>query len=151
MAVWTQERLLGCVQSLDSRARLVSAGPIRRQIKEDLDLVGPTLTVPHRFGWVISAKRFLAAGLASHLAHGVNHIFAIACPTLREMESWNEEQGQSWARGKVAHLQADLELATINVADLRTTLGEPAWEEICTVLHEERRTAIDADETTVAR
>jgi hypothetical protein len=151
MAVWTQERLLGCVQSLDSRARLVSAGPIRRQIKEDLDLVGPTLTVPHRFGWVISAKRFLAAGLASHLAPGVNHIFAIACPTLREMESWNEEQGQSWARGKVAHLQADLELATINVADLRTTLGEPAWEEICTVLHEERRTAIDADETTVAR
>ena len=151
MAVWTQERLLNCVQSIDSRARLVSAGPIRRQIKEDLDLVGPTLTVPHRFGWVISAKRCVAAGIASHIPPGVAHIFAIACPTLREIESWNEEQGQSWARGKVAHLQADLELATINVTDLRPALGEPAWEEICTVLHEERRVAIDATETTVAR
>ena len=150
MAAWTTERLQQFAQSLDPGARLVSPGPLRRQIKESLDLVGPTLLVPHRFGWVVDAKAFEQAGMGVPLPLGCTHALAIARPMAREMQGWREEDGERWARGMVAHLAADRDIAGKDLTEIRTLLGEPAWEEVAGVLREERRVAPHASDHSIA-
>lgn len=150
MAAWTTERLQQFAQSLDPRARLVSPGPLRRQIKESLDLVGPTLLVPHRFGWVVGAKPYGQTGMGSPLPPDSTHALAIARPMTRQMERWRKEDGERWVRGMVAHLAADLDLACKDLTGIRTLLGEPAWEEVAGVLREERRIPPHACDNSIA-
>lgn len=150
MAAWTTERLQQFAQSLDPGARLVSPGPLRRQIKESLDLVGPTLLVPHRFGWVVDAKAFGQASMGTPLPPQCTHALAIARPMTRQMERWREEDGKRWVRGMVAHLAADRDLAGKDLTAIRTVLGEPAWEEVAGVLREERLVAHNASDNSIA-
>lgn len=150
MPAWTTERLQQFAQSLDPRARLVSPGPLRRQIKDSLDLVGPTLLVPHRFGWVVGSKTYGQTGMGTPLPPDCTHALAIARPMARQMEHWREEDGERWVRGMVAHLAADLDLADKDLAGIRALLGEPAWEEVAAVLREERRIPPHACDNSIA-
>jgi len=151
MAVWDIRRLQEFAQSLDPRARLVSPGHLRRLIKESLDMVGPALLVPHRFGWVVDAGRYTSSGLGSPLPADCGHALAMATPGPGELERWSEEDGERWARGLVAHLSADQALSKIDLSELRKAVGEPAWEEVAGVLREERRLAPQATDNETAR
>lgn len=151
MAAWTIERLQQFAQSLDPRARLASPGPIRRQIKEDLDLVGPALLMPHRFGWVVEARAYGQSGMGPPLVAESAHALAIAQPPDRLLEQWREEEGERWIRGMVAHLGSDLALSGRDLSEIRSRLGEPAWEEVASVLRDERRIPPHASDNLIAR
>lgn len=151
MAAWTIERLQQFAQSLDPRARLASPGPLRRQIKEDLDLVGPALLMPHRFGWVVEARAYGQSGMGPPLVAECAHALAIAQPPDRLLEQWREEEGERWIRGMVAHLASDLALAGRDLSEIRPRLGEPAWEEVASVLRDERRIPPHASDNLIAR
>ena len=135
---------------VDSSARLVPGRLVRRLVVRLRDLDGLVLMVSHGWGLAVRTRDALQFASSHELLLAPagpipDWLMLVSRPSDRFLASLSETACQDWLKGKLVHLSADRAFGQARLLNssaslgLRNQLDERVWEEVVSVLAEEKR------------